>query len=113
MRSNKGQALIEFILILPLFLMIVIATIDIANIIYKKYSLEAKLDYVVDLYKNESELKLNNYLKEENITLSLNKKNAYTEVILIDNTKVQAPIIKKIIGNNYKIEVKRTIYEKQ
>ena len=113
MRSNKGQALIEFILILPLFLMIVIAAIDIANIIYKKYSLEAKLDYVVDLYKNESELKLNNYLKEENITLSLNKKNAYTEVILIDNTKVQAPIIKKIIGNNYKIEVKRTIYEKQ
>ena len=113
MRSNKGQALIEFILILPLFLMIVIAAIDIANIIYKKYSLEAKLDYVVELYENEPELKLNNYLKEENITLSLNKKNAYTEVILIDNTKVQAPIIKKIIGNNYKIEVKRTIYEKQ
>jgi len=112
MRNNKGQALIEFILILPLFLMIVLATIDIGNIVYKKYSLEGKIDYVIDLYKNESEVKLNNYLKEENLNLSLDKKNTYTELTLTENTKVQAPIIKDIVGNSYNIEVKRTIYEK-
>jgi len=113
MRNEKGQALVEFILILPLFLFMIIGTIDLGNIIYKKYNLESKLDYVVDLYKNESEVKLNNYLNEENLNATINKKTSYTEVILIDNTKVSTPILKEIIGNNYKIEAKRTIYEEQ
>lgn len=113
MRNEKGQALVEFILILPLFLFMIIGTIDLGNIIYKKYNLESKLDYVVDVYKNESEVKLNNYLNEENLNATINKKTSYTEVILIDNTKVSTPILKEIIGNNYKIEAKRTIYEEQ
>lgn len=113
MGNEKGQALVEFILILPLFLFMIIGTIDLGNIIYKKYNLESKLDYVVDLYKNESEVKLNNYLNEENLNATINKKTSYTEVILIDNTKVSTPILKEIIGNNYKIEAKRTIYEEQ
>lgn len=111
MRNEKGQALIEFVLILPLFLLMVIGTIDLGNIVYKKYSLEGKLDYVVDLYKNESEVKLNNYLNEENLDVTLNQKASYTEIILIDHSKVSTPILKEIIGNNYKIEAKRTIYE--
>lgn len=113
MRNKKGQALIEFVLILPVFLLMIMGTIDLGNIIYKKYSLEGKMDYVVDLYKNESEVKLNNYLKEENLNLNLNQKTTYTEITLVDNTKVSTPILKEIIGNNYKVEVKRTIYEEQ
>lgn len=113
MKNEKGQALIEFILILPLFLFMLIGTIDLGNIIYKKYSLEGKMDYVVDLYKNKKEVKLQNYLNEENIQMDLEKKTEYTKIILTDNTKVSTPILKDIIGKNYKVEVTRTIYEEQ
>jgi len=40
MKNNKGQALVEFIIILPIFLLLIISIIDFGNIISKKYSLE-------------------------------------------------------------------------
>ena len=35
--NKKGQALVEFILILPVLLLILMAMIDIGNIFLKKY----------------------------------------------------------------------------
>ena len=39
MKNNKGQALVEFIIILPIFLLLIISVIDFGNIISKKYFL--------------------------------------------------------------------------
>ena len=41
--NKKGQALVEFILILPVLLLILMAMIDIGNIFLKKYELENSL----------------------------------------------------------------------
>ena len=38
MKDNHGQALIEFIIIIPVLLFILFAIVDIGNIIYQKYS---------------------------------------------------------------------------
>ena len=51
MKMNKGQALVEFIIILPVALLLVLGVIDFGNIIYKKYTLENDLNTVVDLYQ--------------------------------------------------------------
>ena len=40
--NKKGQALVEFILILPVLLLIAMAMIDIGNIFLKKYDLKYK-----------------------------------------------------------------------
>ena len=46
MKNNKGQALIEFILILPILLIITIGIFDLFNIQNKKYELANELDYI-------------------------------------------------------------------
>ena len=37
MKSKKGQALVEFIIIAPIFIMMIMSVIDLGNVIYKKY----------------------------------------------------------------------------
>ena len=50
--NKKGQALVEFILILPVLLLIIIGMIDIGNIFLSKYDLNKDLENVVNLYQN-------------------------------------------------------------
>ena len=50
MKSNKGQALVEFIMIIPIFIFILLAIVDFGNIIYQKYQLENNIDTIADMY---------------------------------------------------------------
>lgn len=111
MKNQKGQALVEFVLILPLFLLLVMGMIDLGNILYERYTLEANLDYVVDLYQNEKTTALDQYLQEANYTLEVEKEDEMTTLILKEQTKIATPILKDIIGSTYKLETKRIIYE--
>ena len=67
--NKKGQALVEFILILPVLLLIVMALIDVGNIFLKKYELNNDLETVTELYKNNNEKELSLYLSSEDLTL--------------------------------------------
>ncbi len=111
MRNRKGQALVEFILIIPVFLFFIVGIIDMGNLIYQKYKLENNLDYVVELYRNDKNLKLDDYIKDINVNLDVNKSSNYTTIKLSKNIKMSTPILKDIIGKNQKIETERTIYE--
>ena len=51
--KNRGQALVEFILIVPIFLLILLAIIDFGNIFKTKYDLQNDLDLIAELYKDE------------------------------------------------------------
>ena len=44
MRKPSGQALVEFIIIVPILLLILMGIVDFGNIIYQKYRLEGSLD---------------------------------------------------------------------
>lgn len=111
MKNNKGQALVEFILVLPVFLLIILGAIDVSNIVIKKYQIENKMDYIVELYKDDKLVQINNYVTSENLKIDYDSKTEYTEITLKDKTKVNTPILKDIIGSNYEIKTKRTIYE--
>ena len=52
MKDNKGQALVEFVLIVPILIFILLALIDIGNVIINKYKLEDNLSTIVELYLN-------------------------------------------------------------
>ena len=45
-RNNKGQALVEFVIILPIIIMILFVVIDFAFVFYNKNSLEGVMDNV-------------------------------------------------------------------
>ncbi len=111
MRNEKGQALVEFILVLPVFLLFILGTIDLGGIIYKKYQLENELDYVIDLYENNSEDKIEPYLLSNKISYDKTKNDKYITIKLNKSTKIITPGLSKILGSNYKIEVERTFYE--
>lgn len=111
MMNKKGQALVEFILIIPVFLLFIVGIIDMGNLIYQKYKLEDNLDYVVELYRNEKNLKLDDYIKEINVNLDINKSSNYTTIKLSKNIKMTTPILKDIMGKIQTIETERTIYE--
>ena len=50
MKSNKGQALVEFVIILPITLILIFCVIDFGRIISLKSDLESKI--LVPLVKN-------------------------------------------------------------
>ena len=47
--NNKGQALIEFVLILPIFIFLIFLSVDIGRILYAKNHLETKLNDAIEL----------------------------------------------------------------
>ena len=52
MKNNRGQALVEFIMILPILILFIMAVFDFANILLKKNEMNDILNDVVSLYEN-------------------------------------------------------------
>ena len=109
--NKKGQALVEFILILPVLLLIAMAMIDVGNIFLKKYDLNKDLETVTELYKSNDTKKLGVYLANENLTLEDESKNGMITLTLKKNVEISAPGLTNILGKNYEIKTTKTIYE--
>lgn len=113
-RNKKGQALIEFILILPVFLMLVLCAIDFGKIIYTQNTLENIVGDIVTLYKeNKTYDEINTTLKKYDKKASLelvNDNNEYVKIILTKKVDLNAPGINLIINDPYTVKVSRVIY---
>lgn len=107
--KNKGQALVEFIIILPILLLLLLGLIDFGNIIYKKYTLENDLEQIVNLVKRKNEVGINTYIKQNGITASIEPKTDTTSIILTKKIAINTPGLNKILGRTYQIEAKRVI----
>lgn len=109
MKKNSGQALIEFVIILPIILVILLYIIEFGRITLKKYELESNMELIKELYKNHKQDEINNYINSNNIIISYEKNNDLTTITIKKNIKTNMPLINKILGNT--IETKRTMYE--
>lgn len=110
MRNKKGQALVEFILIAPIFLIMIMSMIDIGNVIYKKYDLENELDYIVDLYRNNKLDEINYYSNNNEFIVNITQANEMTTIELNKNINIYTPFLNVVMSNPYKITVDRVIY---
>jgi len=108
--NNKGQVLVEFIIILPVLLLIVLAVIDFGNIISKKYELENNLDTVCDMYISNDNESLEKYLNDIKAEIKIDNTNEFTKITLEKTIKITSPLVNIIIGKKYKISVDKTIY---
>ena len=113
MRDNKGQALVEFIIILPIFLLLILSVIDFGNIISKKYSLENDIDVVVSLYKEEKSTEINNYIKKNNLKINFTNEGELFVIKLEKDVKVMSPMLNLIFGKTYQINVEKSIYKNE
>lgn len=109
--NKKGQALVEFILVLPILLLIIISMIDIGNIFLKKFDLNNDLETVATLYENGDMTNLNNYLEEENINLSENSKDDMITLTLSQKVSISTPVIQQALGSDYEIKTSKTIFK--
>jgi len=109
--NNKGQALVEFVLVMPIFIFIIMAMVDLGNIIYKKYNLENTLDTVVELYEQGENQKMAAYAAVENIDLDITDVgDDLTKVSISKDVSVITPGLNNILGKSYTLSVDRTVY---
>ena len=108
MKKNNGQALIEFTLILPVILLVLLYIVELGRITLKKYELESNLDLIVTLYEEKKTDELNNYINANNINITYTKNNDLTTIKISKNIKSNMPLVNKVLNT---IETKRTIYE--
>ncbi len=113
-RNNRcGQALVEFVILLPIFIFMLFAIIDFGKILYTKNNLESKMDDVITLYeskKNVEEITEDLNLTKEKISLGKETDNAYTYFILNKEVEILTPGLNLILKNPYQASVKRVIY---
>ena len=109
--NKKGQALVEFVLVLPILLLIIISMIDIGNIFLKNFDLNNDLETVATLYENGDMTNLNNYLEEENINLSENSKDDMITLTLSQKVSISTPVIQQVLGSDYEIKTSKTIFK--
>ena len=107
MKNNRGQALIEFVLILPVLLLLIFALIDFGRIIVCKNHLEGVINEVSKLPDD----KIAEYLKKDTdykITYNI-KIDEYKNITLTTKLDLITPGLKNILTNPYKVEVERSI----
>ena len=109
MMNRKGQALIEFVMILPVFLLILFVVVDFGIILTHKNNLESISTDIVREIKNGKTIdKLKEEYRDINIKME-DYQNDYEKVIIVDNVHVNTPGLDRILGNPYKISVERII----
>ncbi|MDO5569610.1 MAG: pilus assembly protein [bacterium] len=108
--NNKGQALVEFVLIVPIFLIILFAIIDFGKIFFAKSTLESRATEVVDMLESGDTIDNISLLYKDEFTLTLNENGKYQILLFSTDVELMTIGLDKILENPYKIETKRVIY---
>ena len=114
MKRKKGQALVEFVIILPIFIFMLLTIIDIGKIIYYQNRLESELSDVVDLYQDQKSYEENEQnlaLKESDLQLEI--KNENNETVTFSLTKeitIVTPGLSLLFQNPYPLVVQRSVF---
>lgn len=106
--NKKGQALVEFVLILPVFLLILFVIIDLGVVFSQKNSIENQSSDIIRMYLNGKNIEeIKKLYPEQEITI--NNEQGQTKVIIVKNVKLITPGAYQIFGNPYTISVERII----
>jgi len=107
--GNKGQALVEFIIIIPVLLLILLALVDFGSVIHQKYVLENDVDIVSDMYLLNKNDDINNYVDKIGADISYETDDKYITIKLEKRTKYITGIISSAMGDDYKISASKTV----
>lgn len=106
--NRKGQALVEFVLILPIFIMILFSIVDFGMIFNKKNELENISIDIINLLNNNN--KIEKIQKEyPKVDIKLTNKEKYTIVEISTKVNIITPGLNRALGNPYIVKVERKI----
>ena len=107
MLSKKGQALVEFVILLPIIMMILFIIIDFANVFYQKNHLESISNDVVALVKNNSSV--SSIEETEKIKISTEHISNTTEIEIKKDINLITPFSNLFFKSPFTISTERVI----
>lgn len=106
--NRKGQALVEFVLILPIFIMILFSIVDFGMIFNKKNELENISIDIINLLNNNN--KIEEIQKEyPKVDIKLTNEEKYTIVEISTKVNIITPGLNRVLDNPYIVKVERKI----
>lgn len=106
--NRKGQALVEFVLILPIFLFLVFVVYDFGMIYSSKNRLENNSSDIIYLFKNGNSLEeIKKLYPDCNIMISSDQE--YYKVLIESSVNLITPGFNRLFGEPYVINVERYI----
>lgn len=119
MKNRKAQALIEFVLILPILIMLLFGIIDFGNIFVTKSNLENKINDAYNVLKRstDSTTLYDDIVNEVNqgsdkdikVELSFDSEKSTVMVVLKKDIKTITPGLNLILGYPYTVRTERVI----
>lgn len=111
--NQKGQALIEFVILLPVVIMLIFSFIDLGRIILENNRLEGLTTIVISKY-NETKTysDVEDYIKSlgyDNVYLSIKSNSDLLTIEVSKNIDIITPGLNSIIGDPYTVSVERTV----
>ena len=107
--NRKGQALVEFILILPVFILILLVIVDFGNILYSKNQMESSSTDIVRIILNGQDVsELSLHYPDYDISFT-DEQNQYRKIEIVQKIKVITPFLDRILGNPCVIKTERII----
>lgn len=113
MKKNSGQALIEFIIVLPVLVLIIAAIIDTFNLMYNTYELENDLNTIITFYQNDEEDEIEKYTTQNKLSIAYENNINTTTITINKKIRIATPIMKNILGNPHTITTSRVIYDEE
>ena len=112
LKKKSGQALVEFVLILPIFLIMIFTIVDISRVISLKNSLESLSNDAISYYENDKtkdEIKnLINNGDTKDINVDINLNGDYVTISLNKKISPITPGLSYFTSEFFNVKTKRT-----
>ena len=112
-RNRKGQALIEFVIILPILILLIFSFIDLGRIILENNRLENLTTNVISRYeKNKDYEEVLNYMRElgyDDVELSIKKDGSTMKVKLEKEVNLITPGLDSVLGDPFNVKTERIV----
>ena len=108
--TNKGQALVEFVIILPIIMMLLFVIIDFSNVFYQKNYLE---NVTNDIVKLKEKGKTDDYIKrktDKDIKISYTNDGDLKKLVVSKNVILLTPFSNMFFKNPYNIKTERIVF---
>src|SRR5574344_12742 len=102
--NSKGQALVEFVIILPITLLLIFTIIDFGRVIALKSELQNVASDAVTMYQNgKTDAEIKNFVEtnetEKNLNFDISKSDKYATIKVSKTITSMTPGLTKIAKN--------------
>ena len=107
---KKGQALVEFIIILPILLFMLLGVIDLGRIFYLRINLEEQIGEVIELDQEGKSLEEIKKVLDKDVEIEKKSDQEYINYTLEVKVDIITPGLNLIFDNPYNLKVSRSIF---